>query len=79
MSGSIGIAAQVIGGIFSGFIAEAIGRKTALCVINIPLFTGWLLLYSAQSLAQIYIAALLFGLSIGLINSPSSVYVGEIR
>lgn len=79
ISGSIGLGAQVIGSILSGFIAEAFGRKTALCLVNIPLLIGWLLFYSATSLAQIYIAALLFGVGIGLTNSPSAVYVGEIR
>lgn len=77
--GSIGFAAQVVGSILSGFLAEAVGRKMALVWVNIPLFIGWYLFYSATSIEQFYIAATLFGIGVSAVHSPSAIYVGEVR
>lgn len=49
-----------------------------MILVNIPHIIGWLMLYNATSLNEIYIAAVLLGLGVGFMEAPIVTYVGEI-
>lgn len=67
-----------IGCLLSGPLIDKLGRKTALMVINIPSFVGWLFLAKQPaSLYLLYAGQLLVGLSVGLSTTPATVYAAE--
>ncbi|XP_025198560.1 facilitated trehalose transporter Tret1-2 homolog isoform X2 [Melanaphis sacchari] len=67
-----------IGCLLSGPLIDKLGRKTALMVINLPSFVGWLLLSSKPAgLYVLYAGQLLVGLSVGLSTTPATVYAAE--
>lgn len=76
--GSMVFLTQPIGAIASGWITEAIGRKRAMLLVNVPHITAWLMFYFASSLTDMFVANVLLGLGIGLMESPILTYVGEI-
>lgn len=47
-------------------------------LVNLPLVIAWFMLYKASSVMEIFIANVLLGLGVGLMESPVIVYVGEI-
>lgn len=49
-----------------------------MLVVNLPLIVAWFMLYKASSVLQIFIANVLLGLGVGLMESPIITYVGEI-
>lgn len=59
-------------------ITEPIGRKYGMLVVNIPHIIGWLTLYFAQSVEAVFAAAVILGLSVGFMETPTITYVGEI-
>lgn len=69
---------QPIGSALSGWITEPIGRKHSMIFLNIPHLIAWLMLHFANTHAEMYIAALLLGLGVGLMEAPVVTYVGEI-
>lgn len=69
---------QPIGAIASGWITEAIGRKKAMLLVNIPHIIAWTMLYFTTSVYEIFIAGVLLGLGMGLMEAPILTYVGEI-
>ncbi|XP_055303202.1 facilitated trehalose transporter Tret1-like [Sitodiplosis mosellana] len=75
---SIGYISEPIGSLLSALITDALGRKVAMMVVNIPLVVAWFLMYSASSVWQIFLAIVLLGLGAGLMESPIITYVGEI-
>ena len=75
---SIAFIFQPIGSIASGIILEPLGRKKSMILVNIPHIIGWLMLYFATSLKELYIAAVLLGLGVGFMEAPIVTYVGEI-
>lgn len=76
--GSLAFICQPLGSCFSGWIGEALGRKTAMIVVNIPHIIAWALMYNASSIEMVFIATALFGLGIGLMEAPIITYIGEI-
>lgn len=62
----------------SGWVAELIGRKRAMIVVNIPHIVAWTMLYYADSSEMVFMAAILLGLGIGFMEAPVVTYVGEI-
>lgn len=76
--GSIAYIFQPLGSIMSGWISEPIGRKRAMFFVNIPHIIAWIVLYYATSLEEIFLAQVLLGLGVGLMESPIVTYVGEI-
>lgn len=77
-AGSIGYICEPLGSVVSGWISEPLGRKRAMLVVNIPHLIAWLLLYNATELWHIFLANILLGLGVGLMEAPILTYVGEI-
>lgn len=50
-----------------------------MILVNIPHIIAWVMLHFAQSLEEIFIAAVLLGLGVGFMEAPIVTYVGEIR
>lgn len=75
---SIGLVFEPIGSILSALITDYLGRKRSMMVVNLPLIIAWFMLYKASSVSQIFIANILLGLGVGLMESPIITYVGEI-
>lgn len=76
--GGVVFLTQPIGAIASGWITEAIGRKRAMLLVNVPHVAAWALFYWAESVTQMFVAGVLLGLGVGLMESPILTYVGEI-
>lgn len=76
--GSLAFMTQPIGSIVSGWITEQIGRKRAMLIVNIPHIIAWAMLVWATSVLEIFVAGVLLGLGVGLMESPIMTYVGEI-
>lgn len=68
---------QPIGNLLSGFIADSMGRKRAMLLINIVPAFGWILLPNATSQHVTYIGFVVLGIGVGLTGSIT--YVSEIR
>lgn len=62
----------------SGWITEPIGRKKAMFFVNIPHLVAWTLLYYSTTLTEVFVASVLLGLGVGLMEAPIITYVGEI-
>lgn len=58
--------------------SDAMGRKTAMIIVNVPLAIAWYLMYSATSVWQIFIANILLGIGTGFMESTVIIYVGEV-
>lgn len=54
---------QPIGSLFSGLAMEPLGRKKSMMLLNIPFFTGWALVYFAENIEMLYLAAAIMGFS----------------
>lgn len=68
---------QPIGNILSGFIAETMGRKGAILIINVIPAIAWILIPNVKSQHMIYIGFSLIGIWNGLISS-AHIYPSEI-
>lgn len=77
-AGSIAYVFEPLGSVLSGFF-EPIGRKKAMFIVNIPHIIAWAMLYYANTLTEVFIAHILLGLGVGLMEAPIITYVGEIR
>ncbi|CAH0381583.1 unnamed protein product [Bemisia tabaci] len=62
----------------SGFVQEALGRRGSGMLVNIPIFAAWILLSFADSIATLYVVAIIMGVCIGLSEAPLNSYLGEI-
>ncbi|XP_055309098.1 facilitated trehalose transporter Tret1-like, partial [Sitodiplosis mosellana] len=49
-----------------------------MMLVNIPLIIAWFMMYNATSVTEVFIAIVLHGLSIGLMEAPIITYLGEI-
>ena len=49
-----------------------------MLIVNLPLIIAWFMLYKASSISEIFIANVLLGLGVGLMEAPIITYVGEI-
>lgn len=70
---------EPLGSILSGWITEPIGRKKAMFFVNAPHLIAWIMLYYSKTLTEVFIAHILLGLGVGLMEAPIVTYVGEIR
>lgn len=76
--GSVSYIVKPIGSAMSGWLAEQIGRKRAMILVNVPHIVAWTMLYFAKSTEEVFLAAILLGLGIGFMEAPVVTYVGEI-
>ncbi|XP_050068628.1 proton myo-inositol cotransporter-like [Anopheles maculipalpis] len=75
---SINLICVPLGSIFSGMLAQPIGRRRAMQLINIPIFIAWMLFHYASDVTYLYLGLALAGLSGGLGEAPVLTYVAEI-
>ncbi|XP_058061229.1 proton myo-inositol cotransporter-like [Anopheles bellator] len=75
---SINLICVPLGSIFSGALAQPIGRRRAMQLINIPIFVAWMLFHYASDVSFLYWGLALAGLSGGLGEAPVLTYVAEI-
>ncbi|XP_015597134.1 facilitated trehalose transporter Tret1 [Cephus cinctus] len=76
--GSLVAFGAIFGSIIAGVLGEKYGRKRALLLGAVPSVVGWILIGTATSIYQIYVARASFGLSVGLAFTVLPMYVGEI-
>lgn len=76
--GSIAYICQPVGSILSGWISEPLGRKKAMFLVNIPHVIAWIMMYNAATVHEVFIANIMLGLGVGLMEAPIITYVGEI-
>nr|BAI83421.1 sugar transporter 7 [Nilaparvata lugens] len=76
--GSMVFMTQPIGSCVSGFLQDRFGRKKCMMASTIPQMIGWIVLYYSTSVAQLYAASTLMGMSIGFIEAPVLSYIGEV-
>lgn len=69
---------QPVGCILSGWLTDRLGRKNAMILVNVPHIGAWLLIHYATTVAEIYAAAIILGLGIGVMETPVVTYIGEI-
>ncbi|XP_055303169.1 facilitated trehalose transporter Tret1-like [Sitodiplosis mosellana] len=76
---SMSLVFQPIGSMLSALVSDALGRKVAMSIVNIPIAIGWLMmLYESKSPANIFAANMLLEFGCALMESPTVTYVGEI-
>lgn len=69
---------QPIGCILSGWLTDRLGRKKAMVLVNIPHIAAWLMISYATRVEEMYAAAVILGLGIGVMETPVVTYIGEI-
>ena len=67
--GSVHYIVEPIGSIVSGMITDPLGRRRTMMFVNIPLIIGWFMMYNASSVTEIFVADILLGLGVGLMES----------
>uniref|UniRef100_A0A182NPD2 Major facilitator superfamily (MFS) profile domain-containing protein n=1 Tax=Anopheles dirus TaxID=7168 RepID=A0A182NPD2_9DIPT len=70
--------ATPIGSFASGPIMDRWGRRPALLLAIVPLFSGWVLLATATSHFLLLLGRVVAGISVGLIAAPAQVLLAEI-
>lgn len=78
---SLSSASTPVGCILTGWLMDAIGRRRALLLTEVPLALGWILIAVApvtHGLHYIYAGRLLVGLGSGMVGAPARVYTGEV-
>lgn len=78
---SLSSASTPVGCILTGWLMDAIGRRRALLLTELPLALGWMLIALApvtHGLHFIYAGRLLVGLGSGMVGAPARVYTGEV-
>ncbi|XP_058129073.1 facilitated trehalose transporter Tret1-2 homolog [Anopheles ziemanni] len=70
--------ATPIGSFASGPIMDRWGRRPALLMAIVPLFTGWIVLATASSHFLLLLGRVVAGISVGLIAAPAQVLLAEI-
>ncbi|CAH0381017.1 unnamed protein product [Bemisia tabaci] len=76
--GSLPDICHPVSSLLSGYVQEAVGRKTAMIMVTIPCFVAWITLHFAQSINTLYIVSIIMGLCTGLTEAPLHSYIGEI-
>jgi MFS family permease len=76
--GSINLICVPIGGLLSGALTNALGRKKCMLMVNIPILAAWLMLRYTQNIPLLYFSLALTGFTGGLLEAPVLTYVAEI-
>ena len=67
--GSVHYIVEPIGSIVSGMVTDPLGRRRTMMLVNIPLIIGWFMMYNASTVTEIFVADILLGLGVGLMES----------
>jgi MFS family permease len=73
---------MIPGCLLMGPLLHRLGRRRTLLLVNAPAVLGWLLIATASHsepwfLYQMYAGRFLTGISVGVVSTPTIVYVGE--
>ncbi|XP_018028255.1 facilitated trehalose transporter Tret1-like [Hyalella azteca] len=68
----------LVGGLLSGLLINAMGRRGALLVSAVPSLLGWLMTGLGTNLPTLVLGRALSGVYIGLSSAAGNAYVGEI-
>lgn len=49
-----------------------------MILVNIPFVIAWFMMYRASQIWHIFVANILLGLGVGLMESPVILFIGEI-
>lgn len=60
------------------FKTDALGRRRAMLIVNIPFIISWFMMYRATSIMEVFLAYALLGFGVGLSEAPIITYIGEI-
>lgn len=64
--------------LITGNLSDAIGRRTLLLILAVPMILGWLLIYFASNVEMLYCGRLLTGMVTGANCALYAVYSNEI-
>ncbi|KAL0125280.1 hypothetical protein PUN28_004423 [Cardiocondyla obscurior] len=76
--GSLIALGAIFGSYASGYLGERWGRKRTLLFSIVPFAIGWILIATANNIAQLYVARIVFGLAVSLTFTILPMYCGEI-
>lgn len=68
---------RTLGPLIAGFSADIVGRKFLLQVCALVYFLSWTIIAFTRSVTVISVVRLLFGISVGVNDVLSSIYLGE--
>ena len=71
IAGSINLICVPLGCIFSGSLAQPLGRRRAMQFVNIPMLAAWLCFHFSTDVTHLYAGLCLAGLSGGLLEVRS--------
>lgn len=74
--GSVNYVVEPLGSVMSALITDVLGRRRTMQLVNVPLIIAWFMMYNATSVTEIFIADILLGLGVGLMESPIITYIG---
>lgn len=60
------------------YITDALGRRRAMLIVNIPFIIAWFMMYRATSVVELFLGYGLLGFGVGLTEAPIITYIGEI-
>lgn len=72
IAGSINLICVPLGCIFSGSLAQPLGRRRAMQFVNIPMLAAWLCFHFSTEVTHLYAGLCLAGLSGGLLEVRST-------
>lgn len=68
----------ITGAILTGHLADVLGRKLIILCSLVPIVVGWAFIYFATSVAYLFVARTIAGVSVGMSLSVVPMYLGEI-
>ncbi|XP_066905316.1 facilitated trehalose transporter Tret1 isoform X1 [Halyomorpha halys] len=74
---SLGVISTPGGALFSGMLAEIVGRKTTIQITALPFLSGWVMMGLSNDKIWLYIGRFVTGFAIGM-ASTCYVYLAEI-
>lgn len=69
---------EIFASLLSGWFTETFGRRRTMFIVNLPHIAAWIMMYRAESVAEVFAAGILLGIGVGLMETACITYVGEI-
>ncbi|XP_033364397.1 uncharacterized protein LOC117242102 [Bombus vosnesenskii] len=75
---SLTVLSSMIGSLLAVQLADRIGRKYCLIVCSLVFAIGWLYMYTANSVPELYIARGILGIGVGIARTINPMFVSEV-
>ncbi|XP_033186468.1 uncharacterized protein LOC117155037 [Bombus vancouverensis nearcticus] len=75
---SLTVLSSMIGSLLAAQLADRIGRKYCLIACSLVFAIGWLYMYSANSVPELYIARGILGIGVGIARTINPMFVSEV-